>query len=152
MLTETQRATGWPGFEPAGEEAIRAAEARIGAALPASYRNFLRVSDGWSSMSYSLDLLGVGEIGWFADLDPDILAAWSGPGLEDFAEDIARLGRCLLISRQGDGDYWLLSPDEIGADGEWRAYVWWAGDGEEPRPYEDFGALVAGVRRDLTDC
>jgi hypothetical protein len=44
MVSEVQRRTGWLGYEPASEEAVRAAEERLGVALPPTYRNFLLAS------------------------------------------------------------------------------------------------------------
>src|SRR5205823_4641574 len=43
--------SGWLGYPPASERQIAAAEARLGATLPPSYRAFLRVSNGWRRTS-----------------------------------------------------------------------------------------------------
>jgi hypothetical protein len=45
-VDEVQRENRWLGYEPAGEEAVRAAEERLGVRLPPSYRNFLLTSNG----------------------------------------------------------------------------------------------------------
>lgn len=41
------RGSGWLGYGPATEQAIREAEARLGTALPPSLRAFYQVSNGW---------------------------------------------------------------------------------------------------------
>lgn len=139
-----QRQTQWLGYEPASEDAILAAEERLGVRLPPSYRNFLLASDGWSHIARSLyDLLKVKEIGWFRDVDPGMWDAWSHD--EDITE---QLKRSVLLSGPADGDYWLLDASKIGPDGEWAAYWWWAGDGEDPHPFDSFAALVVRARED----
>jgi hypothetical protein len=145
IVSEVQRQAGWLGYEPASEETVRAAEERLGVVLPPAYRNFLLASNGWSTMAYSVDLLKAEEIGWFAELEPQVLVAWSGPGMAHFGEHIRVLERCLLISDDsgGPGEYWLLSADDIAENGEWTAYEWWPGDGEDPEPNDNFAALVA---------
>ncbi len=44
---ETARRTRWLGFPPASAERIAAMERRLGCRMPPSYREFLKVSDGW---------------------------------------------------------------------------------------------------------
>jgi hypothetical protein len=139
-----QRQTRWLGYEQASEEAVLAAEDRLGIRLPPSYRNFLLASNGWSAIARSLyELLKVEEIGWFPDVDPGMWDAWSHD--EDLTE---QLKRSILLSGPADGDYWLLDASNIGPDGEWTAYWWWAGDGEDPHPYDSFAALVVSARED----
>ncbi|MDI5963404.1 SMI1/KNR4 family protein [Streptantibioticus silvisoli] len=149
-VTDVQRETGWLGGGPAGEAAVLAAERRLGIRLPPSYRNFLLVSDGWGVIADSLaELLAVGRIGWFRDLEPELLASWSMPDMDHFAEHSEMLERALLISGPADGDYWLLSPDDIAGNDEWTAYWWMAGDGQDPEPYDDFAALVVRARENF---
>ncbi|MFJ9433200.1 SMI1/KNR4 family protein [Streptomyces sp. NPDC101490] len=141
VISEERLEAGWAGAEPAGEEAIVAAEERLGVRLPPSYRNFLRVSDGWENIG-SVDLLPVGDIGWFADLCADLVEAWSD--VDHFVDRLAVLKRCLLIGDDngGSGCYWLLHADSVGGNGEWTAYGWWPGSGEDPEPCHDFAAMV----------
>ncbi|MFJ2209519.1 SMI1/KNR4 family protein [Streptomyces microflavus] len=56
VISEERLKAGWAGAEPAGEEAIVAAEERLGVRFPPSYGNFLRVSDGWEDIGF-VDLL-----------------------------------------------------------------------------------------------
>ncbi|MEU0135017.1 SMI1/KNR4 family protein [Streptomyces sp. NPDC006296] len=146
VISKERLEAGWAGAEPASEEAIAVAEERLGVTLPRSYRNFLQVSDGWEDIG-SVDLFRVGEIGWFAELDPELVEAWSDGDF--FVDQLAVLKRCLLIGDDngGSGCYWLLHVDGIADNGEWTAYVWWPGDGEDPEPHHDFAAMV----RDAVD-
>ncbi|MTD55114.1 SMI1/KNR4 family protein [Amycolatopsis pithecellobii] len=141
------------GYEPASEDAIRAAEERLGVRLPPAYRNFLLVSNGWSSSLSELSLLDVDHIGWFSEAEADLLAAWSEPGMEHFAEWIGVLERCLLISQGegGSGGHWLLRVGDPAGGGEWTAYEWWPGDGADPEPYDNFAVLVTSTCSDSAE-
>ncbi|MGW3832864.1 SMI1/KNR4 family protein [Streptomyces microflavus] len=141
VISEERLKAGWAGAEPVGEEAIVAAEERLGVRFPPSYRNFLRVSDGWEDIGF-VDLLQVGEIGWFAELGADLIASWSD--LDHFGDHLAVLKRCLLVGEDngGSGCYWLLHADSIAENGEWTAYEWWPGSGEDPEPCHDFATIV----------
>ncbi|MFJ7527937.1 SMI1/KNR4 family protein [Streptomyces griseus] len=146
VISEERLAAGWAGAEPAGEGAIVAAEERLGVRLPPSYRNFLQVSDGWENIG-AVDLLEVGDIDWFADLCADLIEAWSD--LDHFVDHLALLKRCLLIGEDngGSGCYWQLHADSVEESGEWTAYVWWPGSGENPDPCRDLAALVREAAR-----
>ncbi|MET8949953.1 SMI1/KNR4 family protein [Streptomyces sp. NPDC004393] len=149
LLSEAQREAGWLGYEPASEEAVLAAEERLGVRLPPTYRNFLLTSNGWSGIG-GLDLLEVDEIGWFPDLDPQLLEAWSE--LDFFADDLEILKRCLLISIDdgGSGGNWLLHADSAGEDGDWTAYEWWPGEGGDLEENDNFAALVSNAANALS--
>lgn len=151
MLSQAQREAGWLGCEPAAEEAVLAAEERLGVRLPPTYRNFLLTSNGWSSIG-GLDLLKVEEIGWFPDRDPQLFQAWSSPGLEFFADKLELLKRCLLISIDdgGSGGHWLLHADSAREDGEWTAYEWWPGEGGDLEENDNFATMVASAVDDFS--
>ncbi|WBB62049.1 SMI1/KNR4 family protein [Streptomyces sp. WMMC500] len=148
LVTESQRRARWLGSEPTSEEAITAAELRLGVRLPPTYRNFLLASNGFSRMSYSLDLLKAEQIEWFSTAEPDLLDAWSAP---DFAAWITTLERCLLVSDDngGAGGRWLLHTGNA-ENREWTAYEWWPGYGVDPEPYDNFAVLVTSLWRKST--
>ncbi|MEU6132783.1 SMI1/KNR4 family protein [Saccharopolyspora sp. NPDC047091] len=140
-VSEQQRRTGWLGREPATEDAVQAAEERLGCALPPSFRNFLLVSDGWSESGDELHgLFRLDGVGRFEDLRAELMDAWAD--LDFFADELAVLRRSLLIADHEDGVYWVLSPDSGDADGGWTACVWDTADGA-PAKYRTFGDLVA---------
>jgi len=140
----------WPGTQPASEDAVRAAEQRLGVALPPSYRNFLLVSNGWVEMPADAGTLRtVDAIGWYPETDPEMWNAWFGPDMPDFSELKSELKPSLLITTDAyRGDVWLLNPDHKGADGEWRAYEWWSADDGSLLPYDSFGALLQNAREE----
>ncbi|GHF50876.1 hypothetical protein FHX82_003945 [Amycolatopsis bartoniae] len=138
---------GWIGYEPAGEDAVAAAEERLGVRLPPTYRNFLLASNGFCYAGH-VDLLTVDEIGWLPDRDPDLVEAWTF-ALDDPEREL--IERSLLVARDdgGPGVCWLLHPGEAAEDGEWAAYEWFTGDGSSPDDdrYDNFGALLLHATR-----
>ncbi|XVQ15164.1 SMI1/KNR4 family protein [Spirillospora sp. CA-255316] len=138
----------WLGFAPAEPEAIAAAEARLGLALPASFREFLLVTDGWRyAGTFIWRLGGASEIGWMRDM----AAHWIGACAEYF-EALGTpniLERALQVSLDGDAAVLFLDPGDVGPDGEWAAYFHasWTGDG--PRRHPSFHALMRHLYADF---
>ena len=59
--------SGWLGYPGATEEQITQTEARLGKALPPSYRAFLKVTNGWFQTTPLIDKLwSTEEIEWFS--------------------------------------------------------------------------------------
>ncbi|MBT0773142.1 SMI1/KNR4 family protein [Kineosporia sp. J2-2] len=126
-------------FDPAGsrnpatEAEIRAAEERLGTALPPGLRDFLAASNGWDHVA----VCSTTELRWTDDPAHDLVDAWSS-----FEEVIELIGRCLVVIDTGEGHLGLVDATRTSGDGEWVAYAWAAGDGIDPRPFPDFTALL----------
>lgn len=59
-------ASGWLGFPGATEVQIAEAEARLSIQLPPSYREFLKISNGWRQTTpFIYRILAVEEVEWF---------------------------------------------------------------------------------------
>jgi hypothetical protein len=143
-LSPDVRARGWLGFPAASEEQIRAAEARLGTYLPPSYRQFLKVSNGWRvTGTFAGRVYSCEEIRWFRVEHQDWIDAyvtppapaphrmWSLSDAEYFVygddQDPARirpeyLQTALEISAVGDSALYLLNPTVVSDDGEWEAW------------------------------
>src|SRR5690242_6797158 len=78
----------WAGFPPATDAAIAKAERRLKQRLPESYRQFLKVSNGWwlDGTAGPIRLWGVEEIRLMADVDPEVVKIWSR-GVESWEDD-----------------------------------------------------------------
>jgi hypothetical protein len=147
---ESQQKAGWLGFAPAAEHDVAAAEQRLGVRLPPSYRNFLLATDGFSTISYSVDLLSAKQIDWFRELEAELVDCWRD--LDHFADQMEILERLVLISNDdgGAGHYLMLDSGAVAENGEWAAYEWWPGDGDDPEPYENFAVLVTELWRNAS--
>jgi len=138
---------GWIGFPPADETQLLEAEARLGIALPASYREFLKVTNGWPIAGPFVDrILPVQEIDWFAKKSEEWIRDWrlglsiglqlsyTDPGAGNSLEgnalwfDEKYLDSALQISEGGIGVY-LLNPRVKYEGEEWEAWVFEAETG-----------------------
>ncbi len=134
--------SGWLGFSGATEADILRSEARLHTKLPPSYREFLKVSNGWRMTTPFIDRLwSTEEIEWFsvrrrswidarataADYfgqpepipDEDYLV-YGENQKESIREEY--LKAVLEISDEGDSAIYLLNPLVVSPEGEWEAW------------------------------
>ncbi|AEW92795.1 putative glucan synthasis protein [Streptantibioticus cattleyicolor NRRL 8057 = DSM 46488] len=141
-VSDEQRAAGWLGYEGASEERLAALEERLGTRLPPSYRAFLGASDGWLRLSsFMWEMRTTDTVAWLTETDAALADFY-----DEDDEEGAVLGRSLLISQEGDAQYWLLDPGDVSDDGEWAAYIWaswYPGLGER---HASFAELVRAER------
>ncbi|MFD9947813.1 SMI1/KNR4 family protein [Nonomuraea sp. NPDC059023] len=134
--------TEWLGAAPVGEVELLRHEERLGHRLPPSYREFLRVSNGWDVNSFtSVHLLPIAEVGWTRDVDPHLAATWGPPADSpipelpddyffdydapqdrDFFEVGDYLPHTLCISENVEGSVYLLNPYIVTSGNEWEAW------------------------------
>jgi uncharacterized protein YeaO (DUF488 family) len=143
--------TGWLGYSGATEEQIICAETRLGTTLPPSYREFLKVSNGWGQTTpFIHKLWSTEEIEWFSQKRPDWCDSFVKRYEEDYidslesqlripsvsdeeyfvygeAQDCSKLRveylqTALEISDLGDSAIYLLNPQVITEEGEWEAW------------------------------
>ena len=138
--------SGWLGFPGATEEQLARAETRLRITLPRSYRDFLKVSNGWQQTGTSIwRVWSTEEIDWFRVRNREWIDAYVSPFTfaelnEEFvltdeeylvygeAQDPVRyranyLESALEISEAGDSAIYLLNPETVTADGEWEAWL-----------------------------
>ncbi|MEV7021517.1 SMI1/KNR4 family protein [Kitasatospora sp. NPDC093558] len=133
----------WLGFEPASEEAVAAAEERLGRRLPPSYREFLAVTDGWRHAgSFVSHLGGTREASWHEDSHG--FSEYYGDGELDGMWE-----RALQLDVESDLTYVLLDPQAVDEHGEWAVYCHkvWAAD--VPTRYDSFRAFMLAQYREF---
>jgi hypothetical protein len=128
VLSPDAARTKWAGFAPASDPAIEQAEARLGLRLPESYRQFLKISNGWWLLGTAgpLRIWPVEEIRPMAEVEPETVKIWSelphdseaDPGVADLPN--SHLGSAIQISEDNDGRY-LLNPLIKPHTDEWQA-------------------------------
>ena len=160
-------ASGWLGSPGATEEQITAAEMRLGASLPPSYREFLKVSNGWlRTGQFIYRIWGVEDTQWFNVRNGDFLNMLERADkylgkMEVNDEDYFTYGSeqksvcfrpeymrsCLEVSEWGDSAIYLLNPTIVTSDGEWEAwfYASWLPGAER---YRSFYELMQGQYRE----
>jgi SMI1 / KNR4 family (SUKH-1) len=145
--------SGWLGFPGASEAEIQAAESRLKTRLPPSYREFLKVSNGWRITTPFIDRVwSVQEVEWFKERHQDWIDAWRegdrinahppvsdadyfvyGPEQAEYNLRVEYLETVLEISGEGDSAIYLLNPKVVTSAGEWEAWF--------------FGNWLPGARR-----
>jgi hypothetical protein len=112
--------SGWLGYPGATEEQIARAEARLGIALPPSYRAFLRVTNGWrqtakQTESFSHRLWSTEEIERFAARHPRWIQAFNermeinDVNLDDDLQELDDQWEPITIS---DAEYLVYGDDQ----------------------------------------
>lgn len=161
----------WLGYFPAIDHEIDQAQTRLNITFPPSYRNFLRVSNGWRKLDDFIDrLLSTQEIEWLAQTDQEFIDAWTtgvalggGPfyvpdeayfvyGDEQdtsFQRD-EYLQTALELGGNTEQGLLLLNPQVTFEDGEWEAWLfanWFPGAAR----YRSFRELMQDRHSRLLD-
>jgi hypothetical protein len=78
----------WLGFPPATDEEIKQKEELLGVKLPNSYKEFLKVSNGFLQIShFSGHILPVSKIDWIGVREQEFVEIMKGIGLSDVPDD-----------------------------------------------------------------
>ncbi|MGW3288424.1 SMI1/KNR4 family protein [Streptomyces sp. NPDC001002] len=152
-VDEAARQARWLGFPPAAEDRISAMEERLGRQVPPSYREFLKVSDGWRHAGGFVWLLaGTEDAHWhhnesgLADVFEEYLDEDAGPE-ERREADTWRRG--LQLSVESDAMYVVFDPEDVDEDGEWAVYTWAGWRAAPPERYANFLAFMRGMHREF---
>ncbi|WEV28962.1 SMI1/KNR4 family protein [Streptomyces sp. 71268] len=143
----------WLGLPPATEEQIVALEQRLGRRLPPSYREFLKVTDGWRHAGGFVWLLaGTVDAHWHENESE--LAEIFAEGLDEDADHDQRYEvdiwhRGLQLDVESDVVYVLMDPEEVDEDGEWTVYTWASWRGDPPQPHGNFWDFMQDMYREF---
>jgi SMI1/KNR4 family protein SUKH-1/HEAT repeat protein len=136
-------AAGWLGYPGATEEELYEVEHRLGRTLPPSYREFLRITNGWRRTSPFINhIWPVQEIDYFQARNQEWIDIWTHDAAEISEAEhrayggeqnssnfrIQYLQSAVQISEVGDAAVYLLNPLVMTDDGEWEAWFFasWA--------------------------
>ncbi|MFF0156620.1 SMI1/KNR4 family protein [Streptomyces sp. NPDC005263] len=150
---EAARRARWLGFPSASEERIAAMEERLGLRMPPSYREFLKVSDGWRHAGGFVWLLaGTEDARWHNDesglgvMFEEYLDEDAGPE-ERREADIWRRG--LQLDVESDATYVLMDPEDVDEDGEWAVYTWASWRAAPPERHANFLEFMRDMHREF---
>lgn len=162
-------ASRWMGYPGASEDQIAEREKKLGIRLPPSYREFLKVSNGWRHPGFFVyELYPVEKTDWFRARNQSWIRAYTffrplflrRPSIPDHEyfmygskQDPARfraeyLHNTLEISSEGDSAIYLLNPEVVFPDGEWESWFfanWLPGASR----YRSFGEMMRAEREDF---
>ncbi|MCT9007329.1 SMI1/KNR4 family protein [Streptomyces rhizosphaerihabitans] len=143
----------WLGFPPASEERITAMEERLGLRMPPSYREFLKVSDGWRHAGGFVWLLaGTGDARWhnnesgLADMYEEDLDEDAGP---EARREAGIWRRGLQLDVESDITHVLMDPEDVDEDGEWAVYTWASWRAAPPERYANFLEFMRDMHREF---
>ncbi|MEH0420602.1 SMI1/KNR4 family protein [Streptomyces sp. B21-083] len=152
-VDEAARRAGWLGFPAASEERIAAMEERLGRRMPPSYREFLKVSDGWRHAGGFVWLLaGTEDTRWhndesgLAEMFEEYLDEDAGP---EERQEVDLWRRGLQLDVEGDAIYVLLDPEDVDEDGEWAVYTWASWRASAPERYANFLEFMQDMHREF---
>lgn len=150
---EAARRARWLGFPPASEERIAAMEERLGRRMPPSYREFLKVSDGWRHAGGFVWLLaGTKDAHWhnnesgLADMFEEYLDEDAEPE-ERREADLWHRG--LQLDVESDITHVLMDPEDVDEDGEWAVYTWSSWRAEPPERQANFLEFMRDMYREF---
>ena len=119
----------WLGLPGASEEEIIAAETILKVAFSPSYRELLKLTNGWLTFSgyddpwiygdYAVKLLSTNEIGWHELPEYSKLE-----GRIPFINDLAgsKIDNAIEFIYDSDGEFWLLVPEIVDSNNEYPAW------------------------------
>lgn len=153
LLTAEQVESHWLGAEPPDEQAVVAAEQRLGIRFPPSLRAFLTVTDGWQGVGGWIDQISpCAEIDWFRNTETgtDLIESYAELDERDGEpHELLALFRRGLVVASGE-DLWLLDPSETDPNGEWTAYQFEPKYGEADK-HPSFADLFHASKDLMTD-
>lgn len=131
----------WLGYPGATEKEISQREAYLGINLPPSYREFLKVTDGWKTIEFEMipRIWPVAQIEWLKVTEPDWVWSEVQNAFPVSDEDYFVYGNDESNYYRGkyfetaldisDREYagtakYLLNPQVINKDGEWEAWFY----------------------------
>jgi cell wall assembly regulator SMI1 len=101
--------------------AIKAAEKRLGVALPESYRAFLKFKNGLEKYDpVGVEILRVEQIAWLRDADKDLIDACSSH--RELADIGLKFSASLLIGSEAEGSERLLLVPADNQTAEWECW------------------------------
>ncbi|MBO1336339.1 SMI1/KNR4 family protein [Streptomyces sp. VRA16 Mangrove soil] len=142
------------GYPPATEADITALEQRLGRELPPSYREFLKVSDGWRYAGrFVWQVHGTAGAHWHEDgfgLGADFDAFWAEEGNPpEVRAQVGLWSRALQVDAESDAVFVLLDPEDVSADGEWAVRTWAGWRAEEPDRYPSFAHFMVAMHQEF---
>lgn len=131
-FTPEQVESKWLGNEPASADEIKQLEERLQIVLPKDYKDFLLITNGFTTPNENIEpsFESTINVGYLKDIDPEIIEIWIN---NDELLDVAiKLSRSIIVGGRNQEQYFLLVPP-LSESGEWEYWKFasWI-PGEDP--------------------
>ena len=145
-FTSEQMKNNWIGNLPATEKEIEETESRLGIKLPADYKEFLKIANGYPTYNDAVEpsFEKINQIQYLKDLYPDVIDIWKHTGNEDISKE---LSKSIIVAGKQEEQWFLLIPptDENKNWKYWKFASWIPGEIEYKNLTEYFLDTINGI-------
>lgn len=138
FFTKFQIQNQWLGFDSAKTEKITEIEKKLNVLLPEDYKNFIRITNGFSAPnSVEPTFMKIEEIDYLKNIEKGVIEAYQIPELEN----------SILVAGKEEEQYFLLIPpkDKNSKWKYWKFANWMAGE-------QEFDSLESYFKNVLNFC
>lgn len=147
-FTQEQINNKWLGTIPTSENDIQLTEKRLGVELPRDYKEFLRITNGFSAPNdVEPTFEPIAKIDYLKNVDSYLIEVWNQDGIADIGK---QLERSIIIGGINEEQIFLLIPPMSGSENwkYWKFSSWQPGEVE----YENLEHHLNEVLEFITDC
>ena len=145
-FTSEQIKKGWIGNIPATEKEIIETESRLGLELPADYKEFLMIANGYPTYNDAVEpsFEKVSEIQYLKDFYPEFIGIWKDTGNEEVSKEMTK---SIIIAGIKEEQWFLLIPpiDTTEKWKYWKFASWIPGEIEYKHLTEYFTDTINGI-------
>ena len=108
-FTSEQIKNNWIGNLPATEKEIEETELRLGIQLPADYKEFLKIANGYPTYNDAVEpsFEKINQIQYLKDFYPDVIDIWRDTGNEEISKE---LSKSIIVAGKQEEQWFLLIP------------------------------------------
>ena len=145
-FTPEQIKNNWIGNLPATRKEIEEAESRLVIKLPADYKEFLKIANGYPTYNDAVEpsFEKISEIQYLRDFDPETIQIWIKTGNAEIGK---KLNQSIIIAGKQEEQWFLLIPpiDENDNWKYWKFASWIPGEIEYKNLTEYFLDTSKGI-------
>tara|TARA_R100001230_G_C5568225_1_gene90748 strand:- start:113 stop:625 length:513 start_codon:yes stop_codon:yes gene_type:complete len=146
-FTQEQTKNKWLGTLPASEDEIKLTEKRLGIELPADFKLFLSITNGFSAPNdIEPTFVPISKIDFLKNIDSFIIEAYSIDGIENIGKE---LEKSIIIGGLNQEQYFLLIPPNSKKEfwKYWKFANWYPGEEE----YENLESYFSEVLKFMNE-
>ncbi len=145
-FTPEQIKNNWIGNVPATEKEIKETELRLGIKLPADYKEFLKIANGYPTYNDAVEpsFERINQIEYLKYFDPEIIKLWSQKQTEEIGK---ALSKSIIVAGKQEEQWFLLIPP-TGKNEKWKYWKfasWIPGEIEYNSLTEYFLETINGI-------